>query len=59
MEYAEETGRDLLCEVFQDHRSYLQEEHRPDETSTLRIGFSRFPADSMEAVASTRRPEYT
>ena len=30
MEYEEETGRDLLHEVFQDHRSYLQDEFEID-----------------------------
>ena len=30
MEYEEETGRDLLHEIFQDHRNYLQEEFEID-----------------------------
>ena len=36
MEYEEETGRDLLHEVFQDHRSYLQDEFEID-ASTQRM----------------------
>lgn len=36
MEFEEETGRDLLHEVFEDHRSYLQEEFEID-ASTQRM----------------------
>ena len=36
MEYEEETGRDLLQEVFQDHRSHLQDEFDID-ASTQRM----------------------
>src|SRR5699024_5028525 len=36
MEFEEETGRDLLHEVFEDHRSYLQEELEID-ASTQRM----------------------
>jgi len=33
MEHEEETGQDLLHEVFQDHRSYLQDEFEIDEST--------------------------
>jgi hypothetical protein len=33
MEYEEETGRDLLHEVFEDHRNYLQSEFEIDATT--------------------------